>query len=96
MSNKAASRRYPAGAEPDRLLRSRWAVGALLVILSGALALTAPQAPSGPADLILYNGRVVSVDARFSVVASRELADTPAGCTMDVRCRACGKEWTMT
>ncbi len=33
--------------------------------------------------------------ARFSVVASRELADTPAGCTIDVRCRACGQEWTM-
>ena len=33
--------------------------------------------------------------ARFTVVASREIVDTPAGCAMDVRCRTCGKEWTM-
>ena len=32
---------------------------------------------------------------RFVVVSSRESADAPAGCTLDVRCRTCGKEWTM-
>lgn len=32
---------------------------------------------------------------RFGVVASRDLPDAPAGCAIDVRCRACGNEWTM-
>jgi hypothetical protein len=32
---------------------------------------------------------------RFNVVASKEFADAPAGCAIDVRCRACGKEWTI-
>ncbi len=32
---------------------------------------------------------------RFTVISSHELADAPAGCTIDVRCRACGKEWTI-
>jgi hypothetical protein len=32
---------------------------------------------------------------RFTVVASRELPDAPAGCTIDVQCRACGNAWTI-
>ena len=32
---------------------------------------------------------------RFSVISSQEFADAPVGCTMDVRCRTCGKEWTI-
>jgi len=32
---------------------------------------------------------------RFIVVSSREFADAPAGCTIDARCRACGREWTI-
>jgi hypothetical protein len=32
---------------------------------------------------------------RFTVVSSAERPDAPAGCSIDVRCRACGKAWTM-
>lgn len=32
---------------------------------------------------------------KFAVISSREFADAPVGCTIDVRCRTCGKEWTM-
>ena len=32
---------------------------------------------------------------RFAVVSSHELADAPAGGTIDVRCRGCGNEWTI-
>jgi hypothetical protein len=32
---------------------------------------------------------------RFAVVSSRERPDAPAGCSIDVRCRACGNAWTM-
>lgn len=32
---------------------------------------------------------------RFTLVASREAPDTPAGCALDVRCRSCGNEWTI-
>jgi len=33
--------------------------------------------------------------ARFVVVAARELPEAPAGCSLDVRCRKCGHEWTI-
>jgi hypothetical protein len=33
---------------------------------------------------------------RFTILSSRELVESPAGCSIDVRCRACGKEWTIT
>jgi hypothetical protein len=32
---------------------------------------------------------------RFAVVSAHELPDAPAGCSIDVRCRACGNGWTM-
>ena len=32
---------------------------------------------------------------RFTLLSSREAPDAPAGCTLDVHCRACGNEWTM-
>ena len=32
---------------------------------------------------------------RFMVVSSHELPDAPAGCSIDVRCRACGNAWTI-
>ena len=32
---------------------------------------------------------------RFAVLASRNAVDAPAGCALDVRCRGCGKEWTI-
>ena len=32
---------------------------------------------------------------RFTLVSSREEPDAPVGCTLDVRCRACGNEWTI-
>ncbi|MEO8305096.1 MAG: hypothetical protein ABI724_13330 [Betaproteobacteria bacterium] len=32
---------------------------------------------------------------RFAVFGSREVPDAPAGCSLDVRCRACGNEWTI-
>jgi len=31
--------------------------------------------------------------ARFEVLASRPVLDTPAGCMLEVRCRRCGHEW---
>ena len=33
---------------------------------------------------------------RFTVLSSRDVGDSPAGCSIDVRCRGCGNEWTMT
>ncbi len=32
---------------------------------------------------------------RFAVVSSQEFPDAPAGCSIDVRCRACGNAWTI-
>ena len=32
---------------------------------------------------------------RFTVVSSRVFPDAPAGCSIDVRCRACGNAWTI-
>ena len=32
---------------------------------------------------------------RFTLLSSCEAPDTPAGCALDVHCRACGNEWTM-
>lgn len=34
--------------------------------------------------------------ARFEVRAAREAPEAPAGCTLDARCRACGREWTIS
>ena len=36
-----------------------------------------------------------NVFGRIAVIASRDAPDAPAGCTLDVRCRACGHEWTI-
>lgn len=33
--------------------------------------------------------------AKFTVIRARERADAPAGCTLDVRCRKCGNDWTI-
>lgn len=35
------------------------------------------------------------VYARFEVVDARDDPQSPAGCALDVRCRSCGREWTM-
>jgi len=35
------------------------------------------------------------VYGRFAVVSSRELPDAPGGCSLHVRCRGCGNEWTI-
>ena len=35
------------------------------------------------------------VYGRFALVSSREMPDTPAGWSLDVRCRECGHEWTI-
>jgi hypothetical protein len=35
------------------------------------------------------------VYARFAVLHTRADAQSPAGCALDVRCRKCGREWTM-
>ena len=35
------------------------------------------------------------VYGRFAVLRSRDLPDAPAGCSLDVGCRACGNEWTI-
>lgn len=32
---------------------------------------------------------------RFTVLSSHDVVESPAGCAIDVRCRGCGKEWTM-
>jgi hypothetical protein len=32
---------------------------------------------------------------RFTVLSSREIPDAPAGCSIEVRCRACGNGWTI-
>jgi hypothetical protein len=32
---------------------------------------------------------------RFAVLRSRDLPDAPACCSLDVRCRECGNEWTI-
>ena len=36
-----------------------------------------------------------SVYGRFAVIASRDVPDAPVGCALEVRCRACGNEWTI-
>ena len=33
---------------------------------------------------------------RFTVVSSHDRPDAPAGCSIDVRCRACGNAWTIS
>jgi hypothetical protein len=33
--------------------------------------------------------------ARFVVVAARESPDVPTACSLDVRCRKCGHQWTI-
>jgi hypothetical protein len=33
--------------------------------------------------------------ARFTVVDSRRAPESPVGCALRVRCRACSEEWTM-
>lgn len=35
------------------------------------------------------------VYGRFTVFGSRDVPDAPAGCSLDVRCRGCGNEWTI-
>ena len=35
------------------------------------------------------------VYGKFALASSREMPDAPAGCSLDVRCRACGHEWTI-
>jgi hypothetical protein len=32
---------------------------------------------------------------RFTVLSSRRVDESPAGCSIEVRCRGCGKEWTI-
>lgn len=32
---------------------------------------------------------------RFTLLASHAVPDTPAGCSLEVRCRGCGNEWTI-
>jgi hypothetical protein len=32
---------------------------------------------------------------RFGVVAAHDQPDAPAGCSLDVRCNACGNAWTI-
>ena len=32
---------------------------------------------------------------RFTLLSSHRAPDAPVGCSLDVRCRACGNEWTM-
>jgi hypothetical protein len=34
--------------------------------------------------------------ARFTLVAARDAPDAAAGCVLDVRCRNCGHEWTIS
>jgi hypothetical protein len=34
--------------------------------------------------------------ARFALVSSHDAPDAPAGCALDVRCRSCGNEWTIS
>ena len=34
--------------------------------------------------------------ARFALVSSHDAPDAPAGCALDVRCRNCGNEWTIS
>jgi hypothetical protein len=36
------------------------------------------------------------VYARFEVLGARDDPQSPAGCALDVRCRGCGCEWTIT
>jgi hypothetical protein len=33
--------------------------------------------------------------ARFDIVAAKDAPESPAGCTLDVRCRRCGHAWTI-
>jgi hypothetical protein len=35
------------------------------------------------------------VYARFDVLGAHDDPQSPAGCTLDVRCRGCGREWTI-
>jgi hypothetical protein len=35
------------------------------------------------------------VFARFSIDRAADAPDSPTGCTLDVRCRACGHPWTI-
>ena len=36
------------------------------------------------------------VYGKFTLVSSREIPDALAGCSLDVRCRACGHRWMIT
>ena len=35
------------------------------------------------------------VYGRFDILSAKEAADSPAGCSLDVRCRACGHAWSI-
>jgi hypothetical protein len=63
----------------------------LVIALAGSVALLALQPPAGPADLVLFNGKVVTVDARFSIAQAVAIAGerfVAVGSNDEVRSRA--------